>query len=181
MKEAIFDSTSIDIEAKNYIFRASGSVIKFDGFFKIYPSKVEENILPSLEINEILNLNKLISNQHFTQPPGRYSEASLIKALEENGIGRPSTYAPTISTIIDRNYIIKENKYLKPTEIGITVNDLLVEHFAQIVDVKFTAHMEDNLDRVAEGKIKWQPIIKEFYNPFKKILYKKKKKFQKKN
>ncbi|PKL72700.1 type I DNA topoisomerase [Candidatus Kuenenbacteria bacterium HGW-Kuenenbacteria-1] len=180
MKEAIFDSTSVDIEAKNYIFRASGSIIKFDGFLKIYPSKTEENILPSLEINEILALNKLISNQHFTQPPGRYNEATLIKALEENGIGRPSTYAPTISTIVERNYIIKENKYLKPTDIGILVNDLLVEHFPKIVDIKFTAQMENNLDEVAQGKVKWQPIIKEFYDPFKKNLIQKEKEVSKK-
>jgi DNA topoisomerase-1 len=192
MKEAIYDSTTIDIEAilqehknkeikkQNYIFRASGSIIKFDGFLKIYPSKVEENILPSLEINEILNLIKLASNQHFTQPPGRYSEASLIKALEENGIGRPSTYAPTISTIIERNYVIKENKYLKPTEMGILVNDLLVKHFSKIVDIKFTAQMENDLDRVAQGEIKWQPIIKKFYDPFKENLLQKEKEVSKK-
>ncbi|MFH1838443.1 MAG: type I DNA topoisomerase [Candidatus Kuenenbacteria bacterium] len=180
MKEAIFDSTAADIEAKNYIFRASGSIIKFDGFLKIYSSKIEENILPSLEINEILNLINLTPNQHFTQPSGRYSEASLIKALEENGIGRPSTYAPTISVIIERNYVIKENKYLKPTEIGILVNDLLVEHFSKIVDIKFTAQMEDNLDKVAQGEIKWQPIIKEFYDPFKENLIQKEKEVSKK-
>ncbi|MEK9129989.1 MAG: type I DNA topoisomerase [Patescibacteria group bacterium] len=180
MSEAIFDSTSVDIEAKNYIFRANGSIIKFDGFLKIYLSKAEENILPSLEINEILNCIKLISDQHFTQPSGRYSEASLIKALEENGIGRPSTYAPTISTIVDRNYVVKENRYLKPTEVGILVNDLLVKHFSQIVDIGFTAQMEDDLDRVAQGKIEWQPIIKEFYNPFKKNLMQKEKEVSKK-
>jgi len=180
MKEVIFDSTIMNIEAKNYIFRANGSVIKFDGFLKVYPSKTEENILPSLKINEILNLSNLVSNQHFTQSPGRYSEASLIKALEENEIGRPSTYAPTISTIIERNYIIKENKYLKPTEIGILVNDLLVEHFPKIVDIKFTAQMENDLDRVAQGEIKWQPIIEKFYNPFKENLLQKEKEVSKK-
>ncbi|MBI4652959.1 type I DNA topoisomerase [Candidatus Kuenenbacteria bacterium] len=192
MKEAIFDSTTVDIEAlsqeqknkktkkQSYIFRASGSIIKFDGFLRVYPVKIEENILPSLKINEILNLIKLASNQHFTQPPGRYSEAALIKTLEENGIGRPSTYAPTISTIVERNYIIKENKYLKPTEVGILVNDLLVEHFPKIVDIKFTAQMEDDLDQVAQGEIKWQPIIEKFYNPFKENLLQKEKEVSKK-
>ncbi|MBI4709221.1 MAG: type I DNA topoisomerase [Candidatus Portnoybacteria bacterium] len=171
MSSAIFDSTSIDIEANNHIFRANGSMMKFDGFLRVYPIKFQEMDLPSLQEKEILELIKLISSQHFTQPPPRYSEATLIKALEEDGIGRPSTYAPIISTIQDRNYIQKdEARKFFPTDIGFTVNDLLVEHFPVIVDLKFTAHMEEDLDKIAEGQIKWQPVIKEFYDPFKENL-----------
>ncbi|MCK4453945.1 type I DNA topoisomerase [Candidatus Parcubacteria bacterium] len=181
MAQACFDSTTINISAKNYIFRVSGQTLKFDGFLKIYPIKFEETELPLLEGNEILELLKLISSQHFTQPPGRYTEASLIKVLEENGIGRPSTYAPTISTIQERNYVQKnENKKFQPTEIGILVNDLLVKHFPNIVDIKFTAEMEKDLDEIAEGKRKWVPVIKEFYEPFEKNLKVKEKEIDKK-
>jgi DNA topoisomerase-1 len=174
MSQAIFDSTVVDISAKNYIFRATGQILKFDGFLKVYPIKFEETELPSLEINEILKLIKLISSQHFTQPPPRYSEATLIKALEENGIGRPSTYVPILSTIQERNYIEKdENRKFRPTEIGTVVNDLLVNHFPEIVDIGFTAGMEEELDEIAEGEKKWVSVIKEFYQPFEKNLQKK--------
>jgi len=174
MAQAVFDSTVVDIEAKNYVFRATGQVLKFDGFLKVYPIKYEETELPVLEINEILELLKLIPSQHFTQPPPRYTEATLIKALEQNGIGRPSTYAPILSTIQERNYIEKdEQKKFRPTEIGIVVNDLLVNHFPKIVDIGFTAEMEKDLDEIAEGKIKWVPVIKEFYGPFEENLQKK--------
>ena len=174
MAQAVFDSQIVEIKAKNYLFRTTGQTLKFDGFLKIYPIKFEENELPPLEINEILELIKLIPSQHFTQPPPRYSEATLIKALEENGIGRPSTYAPILSTIQERNYIEKdENKKFRPTEIGIVVNNLLVAHFPEIVDIGFTAEMEKNLDKIAEGKIKWLPVIKEFYEPFEENLQKK--------
>lgn len=174
MAEALFDSTTIDISAKDYIFRATGQILKFDGFLKFYPMKYEENELPTLEINEILELIKLNSLQHFTQPPSRYSEATLIKALEENGIGRPSTYAPILSTIQERNYIEKdESRKFKPTEIGFVVNDLLVSHFPEIVDIKFTAKMEEELDEIAENKKEWVPVIKEFYTPFAEHLAKK--------
>ena len=186
MAQAIFDSTTVDISAKNpapyrtegsgagYIFRATGQILKFDGFLKVYPIKFEETELPLLEINEILELIKLIPSQHFTQPPPRYSEATLIKALEENGIGRPSTYAPILSTIQERNYIEKdENRKFRPTEIGTVVNDLLVNHFPEIVDIGFTAEMEEDLDEIAEGEKKWVPVIKEFYQPFEKNLQKK--------
>jgi len=174
MAQAIFDSTAIDIETKNYIFRANGQILKFDGFLKVYPIKYEEVALPLLKINEILELIKLIPSQHFTQPPPRYSEATLIKALEENGIGRPSTYAPILSTIQERNYIEKdENRRFRPTEIGIVVNDILVNHFPEIVDIGFTAGMEKDLDEIAEGEKKWVPVIKEFYQPFEKNLQKK--------
>jgi len=174
MSQAIFDSTTVDILAKNYAFRATGQVLKFDGFLKVYPIKFEENELPLLEINEILELIKLIPSQHFTQPNPRYSEATLIKELEKNGIGRPSTYAPIISVIQERNYIEKdEQKRFRPTEIGIVVNDLLVKHFPKIVDIKFTAEMEEDLDEIAQGQKKWVKVIREFYTPFEENLKKK--------
>ena len=174
MKEAIFDSTTVDIAAKNFTFRATGSIMKFEGWLKVYPTQFTENILPELSENEILELIKLIPNQHFTEPPPRYSEATLVKTLEEYGIGRPSTYAPTISTIQMRNYVEKnQQKKFAPTETGILVNDLLVEHFPEIVDLKFTAKMEEELDEVAEGKTKWVPVIKNFYQPFHKNLMEK--------
>lgn len=180
MAPAVFDATSIDIQAKDYIFRSTGQMLKFDGFLKVYPMKFEEADLPSLEEQEILDLKKLIPSQHFTQPPPRYNEASLIKALEGYGIGRPSTYAPILSTIQERNYIEKdEQRRLRPTEIGIAVNDLLVEHFPQIVDVDFTAKMEEDLDKIAEGKKQWVPMMKEFYGPFAENLEKKEKEVSK--
>jgi len=177
MANAVVLATTVDIDARrpdsqnNYTFRANGSQIKFDGFLKIYENKISENILPPLKKDEKLDLIKLTPSQHFTQPPARYSEASLIKIMEELGIGRPSTYAPTISTIQERNYVQKdENKRLTPTEIGFTVNDLLVEHFPEVVDLKFTAHMEEDLDEIAQGLQEWTPVIREFYEPFKKHL-----------
>ncbi|OGZ35009.1 MAG: DNA topoisomerase I [Candidatus Portnoybacteria bacterium RIFCSPLOWO2_01_FULL_43_11] len=171
---AVFDSTVIDVQAKNYTFRATGQILKFDGFLKIYPVKFGENILPLLNKDEILRLIKLISEQHFTQPPARYSEATLIKILEEYGIGRPSTYAPIISTIQDRGYVIKnEQRKFTPTEIGFLVNDLLVENFPEIVDVKFTAQMENDLDKIAAGEEEWVPTIRNFYEPFHKHLLQK--------
>ncbi len=174
MKEGVFDATTVDIEAKNYVFRANGQMLKFDGFLKVYPIKYEELELPPLKGEEILEFIKLMPAQHFTQPPARYTEASLIKALEEDGIGRPSTYAPVLSTIQERNYIDKdENRRFKPTEIGLVVSDLLVAHFPEIVDIKFTAGMEENLDKIAEGEKKWVPVIREFYKPFEENLNKK--------
>ena len=174
MAQAIFDSITVDISAKHYIFRATGQILKFDGFLKIYPIKFEEIELPPLEINEILELIKLIPTQHFTQPPPRYTEATLIKTLEENGIGRPSTYAPILSTIQERNYIEKdEQRRFKPTEIGIVVNDLLVNHFPEIVDIKFTAGMEEDLDEVANGQKEWTKVLDNFYKPFEENLQKK--------
>ncbi len=167
MAEAHFDSTTINVSAKEYIFRATGQILKFDGFLKIYPINFKENELPILEKEEILKLIKLISSQHFTEPPPRFNEATLIKALEEYGIGRPSTYAPILATIQERNYVGKdENKKFQPTEIGFLVNDILVEHFPKIVDVGFTAEMEKELDEIAQGKEKWVSVVKEFYTPF---------------
>jgi len=175
MKEAIFDTTTIEIEAKDkYIFKASGQILKFDGFLRVYDSTPEEIILPDVKEKEKLELVKLIPAQHFTEPPPRYTEASLIKTLEEYNIGRPSTYAPIISTIQERNYVTKnEQKKFIPTEIGLIVNDILEKHFPEIVDIGFTAKMEDELDAIAEGKLKRVPMIRNFYEPFHKNLEKK--------
>ena len=138
---------------------------------KIWPQKFEEKELPELEENESLKLVEVKPFQHFTEPPPRYNEASLVKILEKYGIGRPSTYAPIISVIQERNYVVKnENKQFVPTEIGEEVNKLLVKHFPEIVDVGFTAKMEEKLDEIAEGKIDWRKVIKEFYEPFIKNL-----------
>ena len=181
MNPAILDATTINIKAKNYIFRATGSVIKFDGWLKVYPSKIKENILPPLSKDEILKLIKLISEQHFTQPPAHYTEASLVKILEEYGIGRPSTYAPIISTIQDRGYVQKnEQKRFIPTEIAFIVIDLLKENFSQIVSLKFTAYLEKDLDRIAHGRQNWLTVLKDFYKPFKENLDKKYKEVEKK-
>jgi len=178
MSNAIFEATSVDILAKktdnNYTFRTTGNVLRFDGFLKVYSQKLTEVSLPALKEKEDLKLKELMPAQHFTEPPPRYNEASLIKALEEYDIGRPSTYAPTMATIQTRLYVVKdEQKRLKPTDIGILVNDILVKHFPKVVDIKFTAHMEENLDKIAEGKKEWQPVIKEFWEPFKENLDKK--------
>jgi len=174
MKEALFDNMTADISAKNYTFRASGIKLKFDGFLKVYSAlMLEEKVLPPLEENEILNLKELKEEQKFTEPPSRYTEGSLVKTLEENGVGRPSTYAPTISTILTRGYVKKEEQHLIPQEIGFIVNDLLVKNFPQIIDIDFTAKMENQLDDIADGKIKWTPVIAEFYNPFIQNLEKK--------
>ena len=171
MAAAIFNSVRIDIKAKDYDFRATGQTLKFEGFLKAYSIKFEDINLPSLTKDEILKLIKLTPSQHFTQPPARYTEASLIKVLEENGIGRPSTYAPIISTIQKRNYVEKdERKRFLPTEIGTVVNNLLVKHFPEIVDIDFTAKMEEDLDEIAKGEKKWVSVIKEFYGPFEKNL-----------
>jgi len=174
MAQAVFNSTTVDIVAKNYTFRATGQTLKFDGFLKVYPIKYKEEELPFLKKNDVLELIKLLPAQHFTQPAPRYTEATLIKALEENGIGRPSTYALILSTIQERNYIEKdEQRRFKPTEIGTLVNDLLVNHFPKIVDIKFTAKMEEELDEIAEREKEWVPVIREFYAPFEKNLKRK--------
>ncbi|OGF86418.1 DNA topoisomerase I, partial [Candidatus Giovannonibacteria bacterium RIFCSPLOWO2_02_44_8] len=171
MPQAVFDSTSIDIKAGEYTFRANGQTMKFDGFLKIYPIKFSEAVLPELSQGEKLNLEKLNPTQHFTEPPPRYTEASLIKILEKNGIGRPSTYAPIISTIQSRNYVQRDDKKrLAPTEVGFLVNDMLVENFPEVVDIQFTAKMEEELDEVAAGGIQWKNVIKDFYEPFSKHL-----------
>ena len=171
MSQAIFNTSVADIAAKNYTFRANGQTLKFDGFLRVYPVKYEESDLPPLEKEELLELLKLIPSQHFTVPAARYNEASLIKVLEENGIGRPSTYAPILSNIQERNYIEKdEQRRFRPTEIGQVVNGLLTAHFPEVVDTGFTAKMEGDLDKIAEGEKKWLEVVKEFYSPFEKNL-----------
>lgn len=175
--DAVYDQISLDIAAKakeDYLLRANGSLIKFAGWLKIYGREegdtVEEKQVPLLKVGDNLDLKELLPEQHFTQPPPRYTEASLIKALEEKGIGRPSTYAPIISTILDRNYVEREERKFKPTPLGVAVNDFLVENFPQLLDLSFTARMEDELDSVATGEVKWVPVIKEFYDPFAILL-----------
>lgn len=176
MAPAELDKTAIMINAGDYDFKSNGQIITFDGFLKVYPMQTKENELPEISEGDELTLNELKPTQHFTEPPARYSEAKLIKALEEHGIGRPSTYAPTISTILSRKYVDKDdNKKLYPTETGETVNKLLVKHFPNIVDLEFTAGMEEKFDEIATGGKKWKPTIKEFYDPFKKTLTEKEK------
>jgi len=171
MTPAVFDATSIEISANNYTFGVNGQMLKFDGFLKVYPMKFSETDLPALKEQEVLVLKELKPTQHFTEPPARYNEASLIKALEKHGVGRPSTYAPTLSTIQERNYIAKnEQKKFYPTEMGLLVNDMLVENFPEVVDIDFTATMEKELDEIAEGKDTWRKTIKDFYTPFAKNL-----------
>jgi DNA topoisomerase-1 len=174
MSDAIFGSTKLVGEIKKdktYIFEASGSVMKFPGFLKVYSIKEDDTqILPEIKIGEVLEYKEARINEHSTTPPPRYNEASLISSLEKHGIGRPSTYAPIISTLFDRLYIEKNEARLSPTEIGISVTEFLVKNFSNIDDIPFTAKMEEELDEIAEGKIKWQPMIKEFYTPFAKQL-----------
>ena len=191
MANAVFDQTTVDVGAgqgpvvagtpRPYTFRATGSVIKFPGFISVYrvghdagdaDDEMDQAALPPLTEGELLELLKLWPNQHFTQPPPRYTEATLVKILEEQGIGRPSTYAPILSTIVDRGYVVKEEKKFSPTDLGIAVNDLLVEHFPDIVDVGFTSNMEEELDEVASGERSWQPVISEFYAPLEAALAK---------
>jgi len=171
MTPGVFDSVSADIKAKEYTFKANGQTIKFDGFLKVYPTKTEETELPDLKQNDALDLIELNSLQHYTEPPARYNEASLIKTLEKHGVGRPSTYAPTLSTIQDRNYVSQNNqKRFFPSEMGVIVNDVLVKNFPEVVDIEFTAKMEKELDEVAEGKDTWKKTCKDFYEPFSKNL-----------
>ncbi|MDO8515326.1 MAG: DNA topoisomerase, partial [bacterium] len=165
MADAVSELTSVDVKANGFIFRANGSRVLFDGWQKLFDrDKVEE--LPELTKDQILKLLELISSQHFTEPKPRYTEASLIKALEEYGIGRPSTYAPIMSTIQERQYVEKDDKKLIPTPLGGAVNEFLMANFANILDYQFTAKMEDELDEIANGEKQWVPVIREFYTPF---------------
>lgn len=175
MANALLDTVSVDIAANNCTFRASGYSVKFDGFMVLYVESADtaeesKKVLPPLEVDDKLKLKSIGGNQHFTQPPARYTEASLIKALEENGIGRPSTYAPTITTIINRLYVEHEGKQLKPTNLGEAITQLMQEHFEKIVDAKFTAQMEADLDEVEHGKKEWVSALHEFYDDFAKTL-----------
>ena len=183
MADARSDATTVDTEAncqridKTYVLRSTGSVLKFPGFRILYMESKDDGDeeegkgpLPELSKGDELNCLKLDPKQHFTQPPPRYTEASLIKTLEENGIGRPSTYAPTIATIIDRHYVVKEAGKMKPTSLGTTVCDLLNQFFSNIMDTNFTARMEEELDEVARGERQWVPMLADFYDPFQKSL-----------
>jgi len=172
MAAALYDTVSIDINAGDYGFKASGFSVRFDGFSILYPYGDEEksSIPKHANTGDVLKVRELKPNQHFTAPPSRYTEASLIKALEENGIGRPSTYAPIITTIISRNYVERDGKTLKPTALGTITVDLIKEHFSNIVDVDFTAKMEKDLDKVESGKTDWVHMMKKFYEDFQKSL-----------
>ncbi|MGN0596134.1 MAG: type I DNA topoisomerase [Ruminiclostridium sp.] len=175
MENALLNTVAVDIDANGCMFKANGYTVKFDGFTRLYEESAEDDseeggALPKITEGEILKVKELSGNQHFTQPPPRYTEASLIKALEENGIGRPSTYAPTITTILDRHYVEREQKQLKPTPLGDVITELLKEHFQHIVDTKFTAKMENDLDKVEEGKEEWVDVLKSFYGDFSKTL-----------
>lgn len=177
MENAVYDAQTADITANGYVFKSSGSKIKFAGFTRVYTESTDgkekdEGKVPELEKGENVSLLKLSEAQKFTEPPARYTEATLIKTMEEDGIGRPSTYAPTISTILARGYVAKKSKALYPTELGILVNDLMAEYFKDIVDVDFTANMEKRLDDVEAGSVDWVKIISDFYAPFMKTLEK---------
>ncbi|MEI6044407.1 MAG: type I DNA topoisomerase, partial [Chloroflexota bacterium] len=189
MAPAQLDNTSVDVKAgaveqtpaeRPYLFRATGSVIRFPGFLVVYQEGLDDGAedelskkaLPDLTAGLLLKLKELLSEQHFTQPPPRFTEATLVKTLEELGIGRPSTYAPTLSTIQDRYYVVKVEKKFEPTELGTLVNNLLVEFFPSIVDTNFTSQMEDNLDEIADGKKFMTPVLTEFYSPFEqRVIY----------
>jgi DNA topoisomerase I len=182
MAPALYDRTQVVVKASSkdatYFLRSSGSILKFDGFTRIYTEGLDdkqqdenkENLLPELEKNEEPKLNEVTTEQKFTQPPPRFSEATLVKELEELGIGRPSTYAPTISTIQDRGYIVKEQKKLCPSELGMVTNDQLEAYFNTILDLEFTANMENQLDEVQEGKLQWQEIVSSYYSPLEKMI-----------
>ncbi len=174
MENAVYNTLRVDIDAgaspteRKYHFRVSGSTIKFNGFLALYEDARDEDqaqdedegrILPDMSVDELLDLLALLPEQHFTQPPPRYTEASLVRTLEEYGIGRPSTYAPTVAVIQDREYVTKDDKRLIPTETGLVVNDFLVEYFPEIMDYQFTARMEDELDEISEGKREWRPML----------------------
>lgn len=175
MADAVYDTVSADITAGKYTFKSTGASVAFDGFTAVYEEgkdqdEEKQTVVPPLEKGDILNAKEIIGNQHFTQPPPRYTEASLIKTLEENGIGRPSTYAPTITTVLTRGYVERDGKALIPTELGEISLKLIEEHFSSIVDVDFTAKMEDGLDEVEAGKKDWKDLMNEFYTSFKKDL-----------
>ena len=172
MTPAVFDTVRADIVAAQYVFRASGSHLKFPGFYAAWPREEDEKTLPALAANEVLDLHKLQPEQHFTQPPPRFTEASLIKELEEQGIGRPSTYVPIISTIQDRGYVDQEQRRFVPTWLGETVNEVMNKHFPDIVDVGFTADMERKLDDVEEGRQSWKDFLHGFYGDFKATMEK---------
>ncbi|WP_084230327.1 type I DNA topoisomerase [Peptoniphilus asaccharolyticus] len=171
MKAAQYATMSLDILSNDNIFKASGSQIKFDGFSRVYNySNEKDNILPELVKDDVLKAKEIMPNQHFTQPPARYNEASLIKYLEEYGIGRPSTYAPIISTLLSRYYVVVDEKKLVPTELGVTVNEILTDNFSDLINKDFTANMETSLDEIADGEREWKEIISSFYSKLRQDL-----------
>lgn len=177
MASAVYDTAAVDIKANQYLFKASGRSLRFPGFTAVYVEGKDDETeqgakLPPLSANEMLQLEKLDGNQHFTQPPPRYTEASLTKTLEALGIGRPSTYVPTITTIVQREYVEREQKQLKPTLLGEVTTDLMKDHFANIVDVSFTAKIEEDFDQVADGSMPWKDAIRGFYQEFDATLQK---------
>ncbi|HEX6799442.1 MAG TPA: type I DNA topoisomerase [Ktedonobacterales bacterium] len=172
MAPAVFDTVRADIGAAAYLFRANGSTLKFPGFLAVWPREDEGNMLPPLAPREPLDLRKLTPEQHFTQPPARYTEASLIKELEERGIGRPSTYVPIVSTVQDRGYVEQQERRFVPTWLGETVNELMIKHFPEIVDINFTADMEHKLDQVESGEREWTAFLHDFYDELKAELSK---------
>lgn len=168
---AVFDATTIAVTSSNgYVFEASGSVVTFDGFFVITGRESDEVVIPAVSEGQQLSLSQATPTAHATNPPPRYTESSLVKTLEEKSIGRPSTYAPIISTIIDRQYVVRQEKKLIPTDLGFAVTDFLVQYFSNILELPFTARMEDNLDAIANGEKDWVPVIAEFYSPFQKAV-----------
>ena len=182
MEDSLFDVLTVDCKIGNALFRASGSVMKFDGYTKVYNfTERQDKILPPIAENDELEVNKFLPNQHFTQPPARYTEASLVKTLEELGIGRPSTYAPTITTILNRGYVEKEGTSLHPTELGMIVTDILDINFQKFIDVDFTVQMESKLDEIEEGDIQWKDVVGEFYEPLREAIKESNEKIEKIN
>ncbi len=175
MKEALYDTLNANIISNNNIFRATGSKLVFPGFLKVYitaDEEIKDMNIPDLDEGDKLKVDDIVEKQNFTQPPARYTEASLIKSLEELGIGRPSTYAPTIATILARNYVVLEKKQFYPTDLGKLVNEILIEYFENIVNEEFTAELEEKLDMIAEGKVSWKKVVSDFYGDFHKYLAK---------
>ena len=175
MSDSLIESTSVlaevtDTDKKVYVFKANGSVLVFDGYLKVNPFALNDTRLPQFTVSEKLTAKEITDTPHETLPPPRYNDASIIKTLEEKGIGRPSTYATIISTITDRAYVDKAEGRFIPTPVGVAVNDFLVQHFSDIDDIPFTAEMEDDLDNIAHGKKEWEPMIAAFYAPFEKKL-----------
>ena len=171
MEDSIFDVLNVECKVGDFIFKATGSKMKFDGYTKIYNfTEREDKILPLINEGDRLNIEQVLPNQHFTQPPARYTEASLVKTLEELGIGRPSTYAPTIATILNREYVEKQGTSLLPTELGIIVTNILEENFQKFIDVDFTAHMETELDNIEDGNINWKNVVADVYAPLKEAI-----------
>ncbi len=182
MTNAVYDTLTVTFENKTYIFKSSGSILKFDGFLRVYNSGDEEEKslnIADVKKDDILAAKKVIPKQHFTQAPARFTEASLIKTLEELGVGRPSTFAPTISTILSRDYVILEKRSFSPTELGILVNDLLSEYFNEVINEEFTAQLEENLDNIAEGQLPWIRVVEDFYKDFSTYLEKADKEIEK--